>query len=121
MMKTKDIAFAYKTSVKFRYPNLMCTNEQPLLITGKSGCGKSTLLHITAGLIQNYNGEIWIDNKPIHTFTAKEMDVFRGKHIGIVYQKPHFVASLSIVENIELASFLGSGKRNKTYSKPFAA
>jgi len=111
MIQTKNIEFKYDDRVFLKYPDISCTVEKPLLITGKSGCGKSTLLHILAGLTPNFKGEVWIRQTGIHLLPPKKLDAFRGKHIGIVFQKPHFIASISVLENIELAAFFGSGIR----------
>ena len=41
------------------------------------------------------------------------MDRFRGKNIGIVFQKPHFINSLTVKENLQLAQYI-SKKIDKT-------
>lgn len=41
-------------------------------------------------------------------FPRKELDLFRGRKIGIIFQRPHLIGSLTILENIQLAqSFAG--------------
>src|SRR5690606_36551677 len=42
------------------------------------------------------------------------LDQFRGKNIGIVFQKPHLLKPLSVEENIRLANFfVGEGDPDK--------
>lgn len=38
------------------------------------------------------------------------MDLFRGQHIGIVFQKPHLIAALTVKQNLDLAQFLSKKK-----------
>jgi putative ABC transport system ATP-binding protein len=43
--------------------------------------------------------------------SEKELDLFRGKNIGLILQQSHFIASLSVIENVVLASWLANGKK----------
>jgi putative ABC transport system ATP-binding protein len=38
------------------------------------------------------------------------LDLFRGQHIGIVFQKPHLIAALNVKQNLELAHFFSKKK-----------
>ncbi len=44
---------------------------------------------------------------------SHEMDKFRGNNIGLVFQKSHFVNSLSVIENLQLAQYLSNKKDSK--------
>ena len=94
-------------------PDLFCQAGSTILVTGNSGKGKTTYLHILAGLLQPNSGEIVIDNKEITHLKGSKADKFRGRNIGVVFQKSHFIASLSVLENLEMASWLASGKKHK--------
>jgi ABC-type lipoprotein export system ATPase subunit len=98
-------------------PALYCTAGNTILITGNSGRGKTTYLHILAGLLRPKSGSIEIDSTDIVTLSERKNDSFRGKNIGIVFQKPHFIASLSILENLEMTSWLATGKKNTDSAK----
>lgn len=112
MINTKDITFQYPKGELFHMPALFCTAGNTILITGNSGRGKSTYLHILAGLLKPKTGSIEIDSTDIVTLSERKNDSFRGKNIGIVFQKPHFIASLTILENLEMTSWLATGKKN---------
>jgi putative ABC transport system ATP-binding protein len=81
------------------------------LITGNSGKGKTTLLHLLAGLLRPENGKIAVDETDIAQLSEKKLDQFRGKNIGLILQQSHFIASLSVLENVVLASWLATGKK----------
>jgi putative ABC transport system ATP-binding protein len=81
------------------------------LITGNSGKGKTTLLHLLAGILRPDKGEILIDKIDISKYSEKKLDQFRGKNIGLILQQSHFIASLTVLENVVLASWLASGKK----------
>jgi ABC-type lipoprotein export system ATPase subunit len=98
-------------------PDLFCQAGSTILVTGNSGKGKTTYLHILAGLLKPKSGEIVIDNKEITHLKGSKADKFRGKNIGVVFQKSHFIASLSVLENLEMASWLATGKKHKIRAK----
>ena len=117
MISTKNITFSYNKDQTFIMPDLFCQAGNTILVTGNSGKGKTTYLHILAGLLQPNSGEIIIDNKEITHLKGSKADKFRGKNIGVVFQKSHFIASLSVLENLEMASWLATGKKHKVRAK----
>ena len=117
MISTKNITFSYNKDQTFIMPDLFCQAGNTILVTGNSGKGKTTYLHILAGLLKPNSGEIVIDNKEITHLKGSKADKFRGKNIGVVFQKSHFIASLSVLENLEMASWLATGKKHKIRAK----
>ena len=117
MINTKNIKFSYLKEQEFIFPDLNCEAGNTLLITGDSGRGKTTYLHILAGLLKPKSGEIQIDTTDVLALSEKETDKFRGKNIGVVFQKSYFIAALTILENLEMASWLATGKKNTDRAK----
>lgn len=111
MIKTTNLTFAYNPQTIFRFPDLFCQQKESLLITGNSGKGKTTLLHLLGGLLRPTGGDIEIDGTQLGGLSDNQLDRFRGNNIGMVLQDSHFVASLSVLENISLAAWLSTGKR----------
>jgi putative ABC transport system ATP-binding protein len=98
-------------------PDLYCEAGSTILITGDSGKGKTTYLHILAGILKPNKGEIIIGKKDIVSLSDAKRDKFRGKNIGLVLQKSHFVAAFTVLENLEMASWLATGKKNTARAK----
>jgi len=117
MISTKNITFSYNKDQNFIMPDLFCQAGSTILVTGNSGKGKTTYLHILAGLLKPKSGEIFIDNNEISQLNGSKGDKFRGKNIGVVFQKSHFIASLSVLENLEMASWLATGKKHTKRAK----
>lgn len=111
MLQTKNVTFFYNKETQFTFPELKCDASDTLLITGNSGKGKTTLLHLLAGLLRPKNGEISIENTNISSLSEKKLDQFRGKNIGLILQQSHFIASMTVLENVVLASWLATGKK----------
>ena len=108
MIKTKGLNFNYNDQASFSFPDINLGKDENLLIIGSSGIGKTTLLHLLAGLLESDSGSINIYGQDISKLTQHQIDKFRGQNIGIVFQKPHFVNSLTVKENLQLAQYLGN-------------
>jgi putative ABC transport system ATP-binding protein len=117
MISTKNLRFSYSKDQDFIFPDLYCEAGSTLLITGDSGKGKTTYLHILAGLLQPKSGEIIIDNTDLVSLSEKTTDKFRGKNIGVVFQKSYFIAALTVLENLQMASWLATGKKHTKRAK----
>ena len=106
MIFAQQLLFQYNSETRFEFSDLQCKAGEILLITGASGTGKTTLLHLLGGLLQPTSGAVFINETNICALSSKKLDHFRGQNIGLILQKAHFIASLNVLENIELASWL---------------
>lgn len=88
-----------------------------VVIFGPSGCGKSTLLHGLLGLEIPTSGTIELLGKNIYSLNSEdERSDFRKNHIGMVYQQPNWIKSLTVLENITFPLLL-RGEDNNTASE----
>jgi len=71
-------------------------------IIGKSGSGKSTLINMLTGIDRATSGHIVIDGTDVTTLKEGDMAVWRGKHMGIVFQFFQLLPTLTVAENIML-------------------
>jgi len=110
MIKTESLKFSYDGKKYFDFPDINLDSGENLLIIGNSGIGKTTLLHLLAGILKPISGSINVSGTDISKFSDTELDKFRGDNIGIVFQKPHFISSLTINENLKLAKYLSPSK-----------
>ncbi|WP_297335452.1 ATP-binding cassette domain-containing protein [Algoriphagus sp.] len=105
LFTTKDLSFAHPGQALLKFPDIQLNSSEALLVLGKSGSGKTTLLNLLAGLLQPLSGSVVLDEIAINQLRGSGLDLFRGKNIGIVFQKPHLLAPLSVKENLEMAHF----------------
>lgn len=64
-------------------------------IVGPSGAGKSTLLNMVAGLDQDFEGKITVDNEPLHATSPL-------KQIGFMFQESRLMPWLTVLDNLLL-------------------
>ena len=120
MLACSELSFSYDTKKTFNFPSFSCEKGETLLILGNSGTGKTTLLHLLALLLTPNGGSIKINNNELATLSAKEATKMRANHLGIIYQKPHFVSSLSVLDNLLLANYLADRKESKEQAQKLA-
>ncbi|GAA4232178.1 ABC transporter ATP-binding protein [Postechiella marina] len=102
MLQTENLTFQYKKNETiFSFPNITLEKQEDLLILGKSGIGKTTLLHLLAGILKPTSGKITINNVDINKLKDHALDAFRGKNIGLVFQKKHAIPSLNVFDNLQ--------------------
>jgi putative ABC transport system ATP-binding protein len=72
-----------------------------IIILGPSGCGKSTLLHTILGLEAPTSGSVSMLGVDLYTDRTEDFrSDFRKNHVGMVYQQPNWIRSLSVEENV---------------------
>lgn len=105
MIETKDLSYQYDKGKVIVFEDISIQAGETLLILGKSGVGKTTLLHLLALLLKPKIGKITINKTDVTSLNTSELVSFRAENIGIVFQKSHFVSSLSVKENLLLPNY----------------
>lgn len=68
---------------------------------GPSGSGKSTLLNMIGCLDTPTCGMLKVVDTDVSTLNQKQAAIFRGNHIGFVFQDFNLIPVLSVYENVE--------------------
>ncbi len=86
-----------------------------LAITGKSGAGKTTLINMITGTDTLTSGTLEVQGVQIHNLNENKRALWRGRHLGIVYQSFYLLPSLSLLDNIMLPmDFCGLYQRRES-------
>lgn len=102
LCKTYKITEVIKEDV-LKGVNLELNEGEMVAIRGESGCGKSTLLNILGGLDLDYTGSVIIKGNFIRDFSEDELDDYRKKRIGMIFQSYNLLSHMTIKENVMLA------------------
>ncbi len=86
-------------------------DAEQVALVGTSGSGKTTLLHLMAGILAPDAGSIvyTLENRSVDItrLYEAERDVFRGRHIGYIFQTHHLLPGFTALENVLLGMTFG--------------
>lgn len=106
MIQLKNVERSYKTGAGqtwvLRRVGLNIEPGEFITVMGPSGAGKSSLLNVLALLDDQWAGEYWFKNEPVHDMKRKQRADVAKKHIGMVFQSYHLLDDLTVQENIDL-------------------
>jgi len=71
-------------------------------VVGPSGSGKTTILNPVTGIDRPTTGTVTVGGRRIDTMTEEELAVWRGGHVGVVFQFFQLLPTLSALENAVL-------------------
>ena len=86
--------------------NLDILEGEFCVVLGPSGSGKSTLMNIVSGIDTATSGSVTIMGTTITGLKDNALTEFRRENIGIVFQFYNLIPSLTIKENVEVASHI---------------
>jgi len=71
-------------------------------VVGPSGSGKTTVLNVITGIDRPTGGTVTVDGRRIDAMTEEQLAVWRGAHVGVVYQFFQLLPTLTALENAAL-------------------
>lgn len=111
MLKAKGIKKSYGSLQILKGVDLEVKKGEIVCIVGASGAGKSTLLQILGTLDRADAGELYLDELEVHRFSAKQLNDFRNRHIGFVFQFHHLLPEFTALENVCMPAFIAGVSR----------
>ena len=117
LLVTKSLIVGYHTKPVARLDDLDLAAGQSALLLGASGAGKTTILLTLAGLLPRISGAVSIDGQDPEQGNARVRDLFRGNHIGFMFQELNLVRGLCALENVLLAPFSSNARQDVVRAK----
>ena len=68
---------------------------------GPSGSGKTTLLNLVGCLDKPSSGRLLVSGMEVASLGGTDAALFRGKHIGFIFQSFNLIPVLTVFENVE--------------------
>jgi len=112
LLKTDNLSKSFDYEL-FNSVDLTLLSRQSIAVMGRSGSGKSTLLHILATLMKPDSGSVEIMGEDIYSLSQKELELFRRKKLGIIFQSHYLFKGMSALDNIKSATLLSETKLDK--------
>ncbi|PLY07199.1 MAG: peptide ABC transporter ATP-binding protein [Arcobacter sp.] len=102
MIKAQNISHSYSNDIALKNINFEIKKGEFVAIVGESGSGKSTLLSILSTLLKPTSGEVYFEDTNFKNI--KDIDSFRQKNIGFIFQFHYLINYLNVKENIQIAN-----------------
>lgn len=125
MIEVKNITKTYgkkeHTFTALKDVNFTIPDGTSVAILGKSGSGKSTLMHAMSGLDRPQTGEVLINGQDILRLKPKQVDKFRARTIGFIFQSFFVQGNESVSDNVSLPLEIADVARGRRKAKIQAA
>ena len=115
MLRIENVSKYYKygknRKVILDKVNISLGRSGMVAIIGASGSGKSTLLNIIAGSLRSDEGRVIVGDKDIQKLSEKEINYYRNKVVGYIYQDYNLIEYMSVYDNVRI----GYSDNNRDY------
>lgn len=112
MIDVKELSFRYQKKGKLVLDrlNFSCEKGTVNVLIGLNGSGKTTLIKTIAGLLENYQGEVFIDGENLRGLSIKE----RAKKMAYVAQRSNAVDDFPVLDYL----LFGTVNKMNFYQSP---
>ena len=112
MIDVKELSFKYQRKGKLVLDklNFSCEKGTVNVLIGLNGSGKTTLIKTIAGLLENYQGEVFIDGENLKGLSIKE----RAKKMAYVAQRSNAVDDFPVLDYL----LFGTVNKMNFYQSP---
>jgi putative ABC transport system ATP-binding protein len=103
IIETRDLVKVYGDGAQVRAldgVNVRIVAGEFISVMGPSGSGKSTLLNMLGALDRPTSGQVLVNGRDIAT--VRDLDAFRARTVGFVFQLHNLIPTLTARENVEV-------------------
>ena len=106
----KEITAGYGEQVIIRNINLELYKSTITTIIGPNGCGKSTFLKSVSGIINPFEGNVFINDVEVTNLNTFELSKIG---LGYVPQSENIFSSLSVIDNLKMGGYILDNQKYK--------
>lgn len=103
LIRTENLTKIYGDGVEVRAldeVNFSIEQGEMVAVMGPSGSGKSTLLNMLGALDRPTSGKVFVHQQDLSQ--VKDIDRFRSRTVGFVFQIHNLIPTLTALENVEV-------------------
>ena len=97
--------------------DLTVASGELLMLVGPSGCGKTTLISVLAGILHHDAGDVRVLGQDLKALGDDGRTVFRGTHLGFVFQAFNLLPALTAQENAAIPLMILGRPRREALAK----
>jgi ABC-type lipoprotein export system ATPase subunit len=112
ILETRGLSKVYSGTVRaVDSVNLAVQEGEFLAVMGPSGSGKTTLLNLLGAMDRPTAGEVYVEGESLARI--RDLDRFRARTLGFVFQMHNLLPTLTAQENVELPMRAGTLPRRQ--------
>jgi putative ABC transport system ATP-binding protein len=119
--RLKSVSKVYETAaarvVALEQMSWQIGRGEAVALMGPSGCGKTTVLNLLGGMDRPSGGEIWVDGNDVAAMSERQLEHYRLRKVGFVFQFFNLIPSLSAIENLELPMLIAGTPEDQRRSR----
>jgi branched-chain amino acid transport system ATP-binding protein len=113
MLEVRGLQVSYGAAPALRGVSLDVRAGEMLCVVGPNGAGKTTLINAIAGILRTRGGTIAFEGRDITQLSPHR---FRAAGIAIAPEGRRLFTGMSVLENLELGSYLPEAKTHRQAS-----
>lgn len=113
MIELRNIHKSFGTLHVLKGIDLTINPHEVVSIVGPSGAGKTTLLQVMGTLLRPDEGCVIINDTDISTLRQKQLALFRGQHLGFVFQFHQLLPEFTAEENVMIPALIQGVSRSE--------
>ncbi len=117
MLKLVNVGKIYSSAnnvtVGIRKVNLELNIGEFVAIVGESGSGKTTLLNVLSGIDTYEEGEMYVNGEETSYFQTEDLEDYRNKYVGFIFQNYNIIDSYTVRQNIEASLLFNNYPKEK--------
>ena len=113
MIEARELVKEYVAGGVFRAVDGVSLDVQAgemVLIIGPNGSGKTTLLSMLGGLVRPTRGSVRVEGRALEELSRREVEDFRLRKVGFVFQTFRLLDALNVRENVQLVLDLAGSR-----------
>lgn len=117
---SKTFTHSRREKTLFKEFSLNMQGGDFIALCGPGGCGKTTLMLMAGGLLPPDAGTIYLHGRDIYSLPSDICAEFRAEHMGFIFQQPHLLPYLNVIDNICLPDLANHTQNSVTRAKKLA-
>lgn len=113
ILKISALAHTFRSGQHIQFPDLEVHAGEKIAVVGPSGSGKSTLLNLITGVLPLQTGSIQLKEFTYEQLSARDLDVVRADHIGVIFQSLNLIPYLTALDNAQLGLQFSRRRRSQ--------
>jgi ABC-type lipoprotein export system ATPase subunit len=93
--------------------SLQVKEGERIAVLGPSGSGKTTLLNLVGGLDSPDKGSVRFRGEDITGYSSDEIDRFRNREVGFVFQFHHLLPQCTLLENVLVPTLVQTDRSSR--------